>query len=187
MTTVSKSAPKAQEPVAGVRKRDTEEAPTPTPENVATVKREDDRSDGSISMLVPDAVLAGEVIRTKYWIGTLENIRVQNVTVGGVNFARFSGLCAFDDKGKPSAPTQKGCYAMLSEDEVNATIQSVGRRVLRKMGTRGGRIFLVDSKRYRRDKKTDRPLGEFLYMVPADQMSGDSRESYPSPLVTPQE
>ena len=188
MSSESESAPSVQEPEAVIRKRKKPVRKAMVeainPEQNTKVVRNEDRPDGSLSMSVPASLIEGPVSRTTYWVGVLEECPLQNIVVGGVCFPKYSGNFAVTERGDRQGVSHNGIEIKLSEDEVAAVIQSVGRRVVRKMGKRGGMLVSTDARGYRHNPKTDTPLGMHVYMRPAGETTFEERKGFPSPLIT---
>ena len=143
------------------------------------------RDDGSLQIERVDLVAREKLDGySRYWVGTMPDSLVQNIDVHGVGFPRFVGICSFDEKGLPDRPTRNGQIVTLGRADVARCIKALKNKVLRAQGTRRGIILNMDDPSYRPNPKTDRPLGEVLYMVRTDGLGFDARDSYPQPLIT---
>jgi len=110
--------------------------------------------------------------RVRYWMGTLPECPVQNVTSGGQSFPRFSGTPSFDDAGSPDRNLEFGTYLELTAEQVERVKHSVAMRVVRTVGGDGSRkrgiICQIDSPHYRRQAE-DVPLARLVYMTTASR------------------
>lgn len=122
----------------------------------------------------------------RYWVGTTPECPVQNVTVGGISFARFTGIPTFDSSGVPDRKLDMGCEIDLGQDQVELIQKAVSIRVIRRVGSqedpgkRRGIIVLIDGGRHKyRPQSSDEPLARFLYMHRTDQMTAEDRGKFP--------
>ena len=124
---------------------------------------------------------------TEFIVGTLDTCPMQNVTVAGVSFPRFSGVTSFDKNGMPETPVPCGGIVHLTEDQIEAVKVSVSIRVLRAHGKnpKGGNLYLVNSESYRRSP-VDVPLAGYLYMHPRTSFPEGGREWTRPDFVWPQ-
>lgn len=140
---------------------------------------------GAVEIDVPRVGVLAPPKRKRYWIGTLPDCPYWNVTVGGHTFPRHSGNPMYADDGSVmSGAYERGIEVELSDDELEGIVQSVGRRVMRPIGTseKRGRILPIDGKTYQA-RPVDRPLGEFLYMVCLTGARHGVKSGDPSPMV----
>lgn len=168
-------------------------APKPNPPQTGTVKI--DLTD------FPPVDPEGE--KHEYWVGTLEECPYQNTYAGGVCFPLFTGIATFDDKAQVmEGNISRGALAILTDDQVNAIVESVKRKAIQFVGKeivryvprlkagngppikitrRRGTIVSVDGK-YKR-LPDDEPLAKYLYMVRTDALDFHGRDRRPEPML----
>lgn len=121
--------------------------------------------------------------RAKFWVGTTADCPIQNVTVGGFCFPRFSGTPSFSEKtGKPDRPLDLGQELELADSEVKRILDAVKSRVLRSIGSKGKRATILDVDGKYATNPHDKPLAGYLYMVPVEGLSATAREMEPTPM-----
>jgi len=178
----------AKVPVATVEKR-----AAPAKKKSTNTFDAGSRSDGSLTIEAPDlALLSKDQNTTMYWCGATMDSLIQTIDVKGVSFPRYTNIPEVKDKlgadGQPqfvgSRKPDLGKMVALTDAQVAAFIQAVKRKILRRIDKRRGQIMELDRENYRADLKRDRPLGEVIYMVRADDMTGTSRRRCPKPLIS---
>ncbi len=150
----------------------------------------------------------------RYWVGTMPDCPIQNVTAGGVAFPYFAGehLNAAGDLLADKHLT-KGAYVDLTEEMVTTVLEAVRLRVVRftvggdfgdkfedgevenaKPKTKGrAHMVMLDSPRNRegytyRPQRGDVPLARMVYMHNAEQMTVGQRQVWPPhPMEKPKE
>jgi len=178
-------------PVATVEKKTPRAAPA-TPQTTRNAFDAGTRSDGTLTISAPDlAQLSEHQNTTEYWCGATMDSLIQTIDVKGVSFPRWTNIREVSDKLDPSGQPvflggqpDLGTFVRLTDQQVAAFIKAVQRRVLRRFGKSRGQIMDIDHQGYRADSKRDRPLGEVLYMVPVEQMTGKTRLKCPTPLIS---
>jgi len=177
----------AKVPVATVEKR---AAPAKKKKNTFEAGS---REDGSLTISAPDlARLTVAQNTTTYWCGATMDSLIQTIDVKGISFPRYTNIPEVKDKLGPDGQPQfvgsrkpdLGKLVQLTDSQVAAFIKAVQRKVLRRIDKRRGQIMEMDRENYRADLKRDRPLGEVIYMVRADDMTGTSRRRCPKPLIS---
>ena len=104
--------------------------------------------------------------RRPFWLGTMKNSPVQNVTIGGVQFHAFTER-VYDEKGKwmTQRDKQTGGIAFLTEEKVELIKERAAQKIVRKLGKRIVRVYSTASERYRYEPG-DEPLAKYIYMIP---------------------
>ena len=122
----------------------------------------------------------------KYWIGTVRNADLHNVTLAGVTFPKYSNPIkkseGLDGRGQDVRVERPGAFAVLDRAHVDRIVAAAEMRVTRMRGTRengGSQLYVTkalgkDGKwgpnpRFR-SERDDRPIAEQVYMVRADQV-----------------
>jgi len=168
-------------------KQTPEKAPSVDPTHNIQASRGKNRADGSLRLDVTAPAERHRGVTSKYWIGVTHECSYHNVTCGGIDFPRWTGNASFDERGQPfGGHVEPGAIAHLTESQVEACLQSIARRVVRTVGTASNnrvrhQIVTADSPVFT-PSKTDRALAEFIYMVKAEDMAFNGRQSKPTPL-----
>lgn len=146
----------------------------------------------------------------RYWIGTTPDCPIQNVTVGGICFPRFSGTPTFDDSAVPDRKLDMGQHANLSAAHVKFIQKHVSVRVIRILGREpepgiddsdrtpskkrrgvlyvtGGKDSKIDPSRGYVHRVGDIPLGHFLYMHRMDRMAAEDLTTFPPETMEDEE
>lgn len=125
-----------------------------------------------VTVKSPPMKLANEGPKTLWWCGTVADSPVRNISIGPVTFMRHKGNVSYDDKGEPDHPESFlwGDEVELTEEEVKIVREHAVLQVMRVLadgpnGRRHGRIFSRVGNAWSPSPQ-DRPLAEFVYMVP---------------------
>lgn len=104
--------------------------------------------------------------RSRYWMGTFPTCPIQNVTVGGQSFPRYSGTPVFGANGKPDRPPVAGTIGELTEAQLEHVKAAVARRVVRRASGEKGHasIYLRDVAGFAA-RAGDEPLASHVYLV----------------------
>ena len=100
-----------------------------------------------------------------YHIGTLEGCPLQNVTVGGVCFPRYTEEVSHnEDSNVTTRSRRNGDIVPLSDSQRDFILKRMGSRVVRWNGSRTrGRVITVESERFNPNKYDDL-LSNYLFM-----------------------
>lgn len=104
-----------------------------------------------------------------YWVGTLPECPKQNVVLGGIDFPQYTEQIIDQEGGLTQRNRRNGDVKYLTADQVKAIKAAGKRKVVRSQGALTT-ILNTDHKRYR-PHTNDKPLGQFVYLVPLDDMN----------------
>lgn len=135
--------------------------------------------------------------KRRYWVGTMPESPVQNITAGGVSFPLFRGIPVFDQPGgAPDRTIEHGIYIDLTDEKVERVRHAVSLRVVRVFGGGGvadgyedapdvtkpkrrtAQVLMVDGPHYVADKN-DIPMAKLVYMHRLDLMSAEDVHRFP--------
>ena len=107
-------------------------------------------------------------VAKKYFIGTQENSPLQNITVGGICFHRYTESVSVEESGETLRNRQLGQIITLKDKQVEKIKKSAAEKFIR--SNRIGRNPKIVSKdgRYEADD-FDQPVGKFVYMVDIEE------------------
>jgi len=119
-----------------------------------------------------------EVERRPYWLGTLPDSPVQNITVGGVRFVRATGPM----NGDHEFTNPPGQVVQLTEEQVERIKEHLGFLVVRQFG-HDRRVLDKQSPTYRY-QEGDEYLGRYLYFYELDRDAPHNRPTTkPEPVI----
>jgi len=139
--------------------------------------------------------------RDYYWLGVTDDAPWSYVTAGGVQFQRTHGQVIDSPDGKGQIHRDhvgRGCIHWLTKDHVKYILDEVAQKVVRDYQVRERKQLNGDITRHPSGsiksmkphpshpfvpKETDRPLGEFIYMVRVRHKNDLSPMDNPPTLV----
>ncbi len=129
-----------------------------------------------------------------YWVGTFDDCPVQNVTLGGISFPRYTERVIDDGGMITKRSPARGAMTWLSPDQVDRIETAIKNRIVRWRGRgaqRRGTVALNRAGDARYRKMTgDEPLGHYVYMTTVEDAINQAGATWqqgfePSPVLDP--
>ena len=128
-----------------------------------------------------DVFKRDDVPTVSVWMGSSNECPYTVVHAAGFDFPRETQDVSSDGINT-RRPSYRGKLIDLTPDEITRITAAVGRKIVRKHGARSN-IQNMDSRQYR-PSDSDRPLGEFVYMIAvSENMAHDWRDRTPEMMA----
>ena len=117
------------------------------------------------------------------WTGVKEECPYWTVHAGGIDFSKENEIVSYHEESRETRREKvNGKVISLSKEEIDFIAKAVGRKVIRKYGSRAS-ILNTDNPRYTFNNN-DLPLGQFLFMkVLAKNLPHDWRNQAPEAMA----
>ena len=121
----------------------------------------------------------------KYFVGTINDAPLQNITIGGFCFPNFTNELIKNDETSQLTPNKrKGDILELYDDEVKRIKDAASKKVVR-WNANKTRAFIVCIDDKYKSGPNDELISKYIYLISLDEISQKNpmwREQDPAPL-----
>ena len=137
------------------------------PENQVAEIQSEEKPETIVKAPIGDirAKISKVKVSPKYevWTGVKEDCPFWTVHAGGIDFSKENEIVSYHEESRETRREKvNGKVISLSKEEINFIAKAVGKKVIRKYGSRAS-ILNTDNPRYTFNH-ADRPLGSFVFM-----------------------